>query len=56
MTFHLKIECDNAAFAEPTYEIARILRELADKIEESDGMNRKIYDVNGNHVGGSRAQ
>jgi len=48
---NVRINTDNAAFRpDPTFEIARILRELADRIEwgEEDG---KLTDVNGNVVG-----
>jgi hypothetical protein len=49
----LGMKLDNAAFEEePGYEVSRILRELADKIEQrglEDGMI--LRDVNGNRVG-----
>jgi hypothetical protein len=60
-TFTLKVNCDNAAFTEhdyPTYasaapELARILREVADKIEGGCQYDffQTIRDVNGNDVG-----
>lgn len=57
MKFTVEIECDNAAFADGchNYEVARILRELADDLDAGlfDG-NRKstgLRDANGNHVG-----
>ena len=50
MMFRLDIDCDNAAFEEdPTAEVARILRRLADLLG-----TRPIYplcDLNGNGVG-----
>jgi hypothetical protein len=54
MVFLLKIECDNSAFEpEPGDEVARILREAADKIERgSTGV--RLRDVNGNKVGKCR--
>ena len=49
----LGMQLDNAAFEDdPGYEVSRILRELADKIEQrglEDGMI--LWDVNGNRVG-----
>lgn len=51
--FTLKIKTDNAAFEEdPTAECARILRELADRIEcASPDEDYPLRDVNGNKVG-----
>ena len=61
--FRLQIELDNGAFCEgdnpedttPTREIARILRDLADKIDgapaEHLSMYRSLKDHNGNPVG-----
>ena len=50
--FSLKFKTDNAAFQDGNkpYEIAKILRELADKIE--DGQTEgNIRDINGNSIG-----
>lgn len=51
--FDLHIETGNAAFDEGNahLEVARILRELAKKIEQSEFMEHKLYDINGNRVG-----
>lgn len=52
--FTLNFATDNAAFADGREaEIARILRELADKIADGDrdDMNLSIFDANGNSVG-----
>jgi hypothetical protein len=54
MLFVAEIECDNAAFEDNrAAEVARILRELADKIALSspDALNFGLRDVNGNQVG-----
>lgn len=61
MQFQLTIDCDNAAFLNDDYnapangqELARILRDLADKVESFDDVSdfeRVLYDVNGNRVG-----
>ena len=63
MEFKLHVNLDNAAFndeftGEPAqgYELARILRSLADYVENFypdtlDGFERNILDVNGNRVG-----
>ena len=50
----LTIRMDNAAFADsPGLELARILRDLADKAERgiSDGDEYRAMDYNGNRVG-----
>ncbi len=51
-TFALKIKTGNAAFheGEPLAEVARILREVADKLDRSDPAGT-IFDANGNSVG-----
>ncbi len=47
----LEIKMDNAAFDEPASELGRILRELAEKIE-NDGVDHcSLFDFNGNKVG-----
>jgi hypothetical protein len=50
--FRIKIETGNAAFEDDNkeYEIARILREAADKIEGGQTTGN-LYDINGNRVG-----
>lgn len=49
--FRLTIECDNAAFdPRPDYELARLLRETALRIEGGD-TDHAIRDSNGNTVG-----
>lgn len=58
MQFVLSIDCDNGAFdGAPLSEIARILRETADRLESGYLPNNLqpfafgIYDINGNVVG-----
>lgn len=55
MKFKLNIDCDNAAFQDDaSHEVARILRELADRVEISGGQplsDFNLYDTNGNRVG-----
>ena len=54
MEFKLNIRTDNAAFADcPGSEVARILREIADKIDfkELPHFMQTIRDCNGNDVG-----
>lgn len=50
--FRVKIETGNAAFSDGNrnYEIARILRELADKLEHGHEP-ATVRDINGNTVG-----
>ena len=54
MKFKLNIKSDNAAFADDgndgKNEVARILREIADKLEAGGGRGHCI-DINGNKVG-----
>lgn len=52
--FDLYINTGNAAFgdeAEAGFEVARILRELADRIENGIEDETSLFDVNGNCVG-----
>jgi hypothetical protein len=52
MKFKLEIECDNAAFEDdPSYEVARILKEAATEKVEQGTLTGKLYDINGNLVG-----
>ena len=54
MGFKLSITTDNAAFSEeeggPNAEVARLLREVADDIENGRECGT-IMDINGNNVG-----
>lgn len=53
-TFRLYIRTDNDAFADdPRPEIARILRDIANRVESGDDYHhyRTIFDINGNDVG-----
>lgn len=56
MEFKLAINCDNPAFDNASSEVARILRELADRIDGhphfSAGHSQPVMDANGNEVGG----
>lgn len=55
MTFRLVVKMDNAAFEAPGTELARILRELADDVDDQlndvSGASANVRDVNGNTVG-----
>jgi|LakMenEpi03Aug12_release.lakeMendotaPanAssembly.Ray.scaffolds.fasta_scaffold4357675_1 hypothetical protein len=54
MLFVAEIECDNEAFeSSRPIEVARILRDLADRIANSspDTLNFGLRDINGNQVG-----
>lgn len=56
MKVKITIKTDNAAFeGGPSFEVARILRELADRIEGhphfSAGHCQPLHDYNGNQVG-----
>lgn len=53
MQFDLSIDCDNEAFTDdPTAEVARILRNLADRLTgASPDEDYPLRDVNGNRVG-----
>ena len=59
--FKLEIETGNAAFDDaPASEIARILRRLADRLENVGapecGDEFTLHDYNGNRVGWARAE
>ena len=50
----LKIETDNQAFDQEGQEVARILRDLADRLENLDKLQEcqlPLRDLNGNTVG-----
>jgi hypothetical protein len=53
--FRLEFKTGNAAFDEfPQYEVIRILREQADRIEADalyPGFKRGVLDANGNRIG-----
>ena len=50
--FGLQFDTDNSAFDEqPATEIARILREVAKRVEENGDGDGKIFDANGNAIG-----
>ena len=52
--FQMKIDTDNAAFEDdPGAEVARILRGVADKVEQgvASGHFQTAFDVNGNDIG-----
>lgn len=54
MEFRLNIHADSAAFdSDPRPEIARILRELAQRTEDGWALDtfRTVFDENGNDVG-----
>ncbi len=47
----IKMKTDNAAFEEKTGEVSRILREIADKLDQGGSLFQTLYDSNGNKVG-----
>ena len=49
MTFTVKIETGNAAFFRSQREVARILRDIANRLE--NGHEPVVLDINGNTVG-----
>jgi hypothetical protein len=51
MTVTIKINCDNAAFEDPS-ELSRIVRVAADRIDSGAYKEKPLlYDINGNAVG-----
>ncbi len=53
-TFTVAFDADNAAFEpEPEHEIARILRVIAERVENGEDIShfKTIFDINGNDVG-----
>lgn len=57
--YRVTLDTGNAAFAdgEAPAEVARILRELAERIESRGCLPEviRLYDLNGNHVGEAKA-
>jgi len=53
MRFQLLISCNNAAFGDwPSIEVARIMRELAKRVDgDCEGREGTVRDANGNTVG-----
>lgn len=53
MRFNLDFDMDNAAFEGDAAEgeVARILRNIAEKIEIAGLTEGAVYDINGNRVG-----
>lgn len=53
LTFTVKFTTDNAAFDGPDYsqEVARILRQAVDAIEQSSQVTGQCRDINGNRIG-----
>jgi hypothetical protein len=52
MKFKLKIDCGNVAFEDDaTGEVARILRSLADRLEQGMAASFRLHDFKGNKVG-----
>lgn len=50
--FEIHIRSGNMVFdVHPEQEVARILRELADKVESEGYQHCFVFDVNGNRVG-----
>lgn len=55
MRFLLEVKMDNAAFdEEPQWELARILRGVADDVTDRGRFDMALYDINGNAVGRAR--
>jgi protocatechuate 3,4-dioxygenase beta subunit len=50
MYFNVSINIDNAAFQDNPSEISRILRNIADDVEDHT-LSGKVSDFNGNYVG-----
>ena len=55
MAYRIEIDTQNAAFEDEgtPQEVARILRELAERLETAACLPKvmRLYDINGNHVG-----
>ena len=51
MEFNVKIKCDNEAFQGGPTEVARLLRDVANRIAVDNERAGKISDYNGNSVG-----
>jgi len=52
MKFTVEIQCDGAAFDDdPTCEVARLLRQVASRVEKDGEPRGGLVDGNGNSVG-----
>ena len=58
MTFTMNVKTSNAAFTDedsgafnPGPELARILRDVADRMEGGYVLSGSVFDINGNKVG-----
>lgn len=51
MELVIRIATDNAAFEDDSYELGRVIREAADRIDSGESLPFKLRDVNGNTVG-----
>jgi hypothetical protein len=51
MTIRIEIKCDNEAFDDEGFEVARILQGLSEKIRRRGVDYYPIMDLNGNKVG-----
>lgn len=49
--FKVEFATDNAAFEDVNSEVARILRDLADKVDSGTRTDGRVMDYNGNAVG-----
>ena len=49
--FKLSFKTDNAAFEQGASEIARILRRIAEDIEQRERFEGSVRDINGNRIG-----
>ena len=55
--FNVKLKTDNAAFegaCNESFEVARILRDLADRVEHNGADTYMLQDTNGNTVGSGK--
>jgi hypothetical protein len=56
MNIIINLDTDNAAFDDDKYsEIVRILRELANNLENGETYTKSLRDINGNVCGGYHA-
>jgi hypothetical protein len=52
MRFVVEIQCDDDAFADdPTHEVVRLLRQIANRCEKDGESRGGLVDVNGNSCG-----
>jgi len=49
--YEVKIKIESSGASANGYEIANILRKIADRVDWGDGYDQSLFDINGNKIG-----